>query len=113
MFFGVGLDVSGQLVASRELLVASDKVALEGTLVLMPHDVRLQVASLPVLAVAPCKNHCSLLNLVGILEINKKEGPIEVIRHKNQCPLECRFVTYLEKNFTSVALLSRKEIHKE
>ena len=49
VFFGVGLDVSGQLVASRELLVASDKVALEGTLVLMPHDVRLQVRCFSVL----------------------------------------------------------------
>ena len=49
VFFGVGLDVSGQLVAPRELLVASDKVALEGTLVLMPHDVRLQVRRFSVL----------------------------------------------------------------
>ena len=45
----MGLDVSGQLVAPRELLVASDKVALEGTLVLMPHDVRLQVRRFAVL----------------------------------------------------------------
>ena len=79
VFFGVGLDVSGQLVAPRELLVASDKVALEGTLVLVPHDVRLRVASLPVLTVAPCKNN--QLNSVDFLEINREDGPLEVSHH--------------------------------
>ena len=51
----MGLDVSGQLVAPGELFVASDEVALERTLVLVPHDVRLQVRRLPVFPGAACK----------------------------------------------------------
>ena len=43
MFLGVGLDVPGELVAASELLLAGDKVTLEGSLVLVPHDVRLEV----------------------------------------------------------------------
>ena len=43
MLLGVGLDVPGELVAAGELLLASDKVTLEGPLVLVPHDVRLEV----------------------------------------------------------------------
>ena len=43
VLLGVGLDVAGQLVAPRELFVARREMADERALVLVPHDVRLEM----------------------------------------------------------------------
>ena len=55
VLLGVGLDVPGQLVAAGELFLAGEEVTLERPLVLVPHDVRLEVRRLPVLPSAARK----------------------------------------------------------